>query len=359
MTELYDLPTFRFSGDAKTIGHAQGETFKTKLKELIQLRYEHTANYKNRSVSFLKKSLKAKAYQSWVYLQQHDKFSSQKIKALVQSSGVDLIDYLIISSVTDFRDIAQDPEGCTSMVLTNTHNQIIGAQTWDLAQANLPYVIMIHEAPDQAPERWTLNCYGTPPLMGMNEHGVAIGTTNIKTRDIGDGLGYVHLIDIALNGKTARSSVEKFRFLPRMASHTYWVVDSKDGFQIDTGHQFYQNFAYQDEPLVRTNHPIVEPLKNLQLEHPSLSSLMRKTQAENLLTNTPHNIHDIINILGDRHHGSESISRLISDNTGITTNACFVADPTHKEIWACRGPAQQGEWNCFQFEETYGKKESA
>jgi hypothetical protein len=359
MNELLDLPTYRFSGDAISLGHAQGETFKTQLMQLLQLRFDHTAKYKKRSVQFLKQHLQDRALKSMKLLQKFDKENYQKTKAIVQAAGVDLVDYLITASVTDYRDISQDPEGCTSMVFRDNHNRLMGAQTWDLAEVNMPHVIMIHEVPDSGPERWTINCHGFPPLMGMNSYGVSVGTTNIKTRDVGDGLGYVHLIDLALNCKTARKAIEKIRILPRMASHTYWVVDQKDGFQLDTGHQFYQSMAFSDEVLVRTNHPTAEPLKHLQLSHPSLSSLMRKTQAEHLLNCSPHSITDIKAILADRHQGVESISRLSEDGTGITTNACFIAEPNNKTIWACRGPAQKGEWNCFHFEETYGKKESA
>lgn len=359
MSDLFNLPTYRFSGDLTSMGHAQGETFKTQLQQLIELRFEHTAKYKKRSVQFLKNSLRERASKSWELLKQADKASAQKIQALVQAASVDLGDYLITASITDYRDISQDPEGCTSMVFSNHHNQLMAAQTWDLAEINMPHVIMIHEIPDRGHERWTLNCHGYPPLMGMNAEGVSIGTTNIKTRDVGDGLGYVHLIDIALNSSTARAAIEQFRKLPRMASHTYWVVDSRDGFQLDTGHQVYQSMAFDGEALIRTNHPTIEPLKHLQLAHPSLSSLMRKTQAEYLLSDPPQNIDHIKGILADRQNGSDAISRLSEDGTGITTNACFIADPNRKYIWACRGPAQKGEWNCFHFEETYGKKESA
>ena len=123
--------------------------------------------------------------------------------------------------------------------------------------------------------------------MGMNEHGLSIGTTNIKTRDTGLGLGYVNIIDLALKQKTARKASQKIHKLPRLASHTYWAVDDKEGFQIDTGHRFYQNINFNDEALVRTNHPVPQTLAQLQLEVPSKSSLMRKNRAEHLFEVEP------------------------------------------------------------------------
>ena len=123
--------------------------------------------------------------------------------------------------------------------------------------------------------------------------------------------------------------------------------------------EFFQSFCYNEEALVKTNHPTPLPLQKKQLAQPSLSSLMRKKQAELLFQLEPTNINDIKEYLADRSHGIESISRLSEDGTGITSNACFIAQPRRRKIWACRGPAQLGIWKPFDFEETYDKKESA
>ncbi|MEA1619090.1 hypothetical protein SOQ14_09185 [Erythrobacter sp. T5W1-R] len=55
-------------------------------------------------------------------------------------------------------------------------------QTWDLNGPDVDYVIALHRLPDDGPETWTVTCAGCQTLMGMNAHGLAVGTTNLKTR---------------------------------------------------------------------------------------------------------------------------------------------------------------------------------
>jgi len=356
---LYDLPLHHFVGNAQNMGLAQGETFKSKLKELIQLRLEHLCNYKNVAQQDLKTHYTHSVQNMWSLLKKNDPHAYQQCRSILTASDVDSIYYLLCANITDFRDQSLDPEGCTSAVFKDNYGHMIGAQTWDLGSNNLPYVVMVHEQPEHGIERWTLNCYGFPALMGMNAHGVSIGTTNIKTRDIGPGLGYVHLIDKALKNSSARLACEQFRSLPRYASHTYWVIDEQDGYQIDTGHEFFQSTCLINEPLIRTNHPIPKELQLQQLEKASNSSLLRLEKAQFLFECPIKNVSTIQNILSDRSHGKNSISRLEEDGEGVATNACFIANPKQRTIWACRGPAQKGQWHRLGFNAIYDKQESA
>jgi hypothetical protein len=46
----------------------------------------------------------------------------------------------------------------------------------------------------------------------------------------------------------------------------------------------------------------------------------------------------------DRSDGVDSINRYTEDDQGTTTNACVIAVPARRELWACRGPADRGAW---------------
>lgn len=359
MSEKYKLESYDFAGSAEEVGKAQGEAFKTSLVELMELRLDSLSSYMKLSKKGLLKKLNNTANEMWSLLEKFDIQAYEVARNIVDVCDIKLNDYLICANMTDFRDEAHDPEGCTSAIIKNRHSHFIGAQTWDLNESNLPYIAMVHEKIDNSLERWTLNCKGFPALMGMNEKGVAVGTTNIKTSDIGQGLGYLHIIDKALKCETALMASQSINNTPRLASHTYWIVDREEGVQIDTGHSFYQSLNYIDEPIVRTNHPIPKFLSEHQLELPCLSSLMRKKRAEDLFSVETESIKDIKNILADRAHGVNAISRLKSDTQGITTNACFIAIPEKLKIWACRGPSQQGIWEEFELKKTTLSMESA
>jgi hypothetical protein len=51
----------------------------------------------------------------------------------------------------------------------------------------------------------------------------------------------------------------------------------------------------------------------------------------------------------DRSDGVDSINRYTEDAQGTTTNACVIAVPARRELWACRGPADRGEWRQLTF----------
>ena len=55
-------------------------------------------------------------------------------------------------------------------------------------------------------------------------------------------------------------------------------------------------------------------------------------------------------LFADRSDGVDSINRYTEDAQGTTTNACFIARPSTREIRACRGPADRGEWQTLAFE---------
>jgi hypothetical protein len=55
------------------------------------------------------------------------------------------------------------------------------------------------------------------------------------------------------------------------------------------------------------------------------------------------------NLMRDRSDGVDSINRYTEDEQGTTTNACLIAVPARLELWACRGPADRGEWRQLRF----------
>src|SRR5690606_11141422 len=109
-----------------------------------------------------------------------------------------------ITNMTDMRDAVllsakegepfdkASVEGCTSVLVPRTHTRsglpLVG-QTWDLNPPDVEFVVAIHRKPSDGPETFSVTCVGCHSLMGMNEHGLAVGTTNIKTFGSHEGVG--------------------------------------------------------------------------------------------------------------------------------------------------------------------------
>jgi hypothetical protein len=49
-------------------------------------------------------------------------------------------------------------------------------------------------------------------------------------------------------------------------------------------------------------------------------------------------------LFADRRDGVDSINRFGEDGQGTATNACLITRPASKELWACRGSSDRGQW---------------
>jgi hypothetical protein len=84
-------------------------------------------------------------------------------------------------------------------------------------------------------------------------------------------------------------------------------------------------------------------------EAPTASSQKRLARAERWLRGGPQDVPSLQALMRDRSDGVDSINRYAEDEQGTTTNACVIAVPARRELWACRGPADRGKWTQLPF----------
>ena len=170
----------------------------------------------------------------------------------------------------------------------------------------MKHVIALHRVPDEGPETWTVTCAGCQTLMGMNQHGVTVGTTNLKTKGARVGIPYLSVLHKALK-QTSRD-------------------------------------------LARAKHCLFDPHVAVEAEL-SESTHARKDRMQAILEGSKqHTVDSLIHAFADRTDGRLSISRFAEDNSGATTNAVVVCDPANLDFRACRGPADEGDWEKLEFE---------
>ena len=98
---------------------------------------------------------------------------------------------------TGRRVYVDSPTGCK----TKSKVPIVG-QTWDLNPPDIEFVAAIHRSPTHGLEVGTVSCVGCLSLVGINEKGVCVGTTNIKTEGSKAGIGYLGLLHKLLQMKS-------------------------------------------------------------------------------------------------------------------------------------------------------------
>lgn len=350
---MLDLPRITISGTPAEMGRSHGEQLREPIRAFVAQRLDAARAYlAERGVpdhdAFLAlgrkclAALKAWDDEGWI-----------ELVATAEAAGLDPAALYTAGNMTDVRDIlllparAADSEGCSAVLLPpglTAGREIIAAQTWDLNPGDLEFVVAVHRRPLTGHQTWSVTCAGCPSLIGMNDAGLAVGTTNIKTRGSRVGIPYLSILHRAIrcaNLKEATTVIEKCH---RAAAHTYWVADRAHAAQWECTAHTAPRRDLRDVPILQTNHCQVPAHQPLEGEAASSSSRARLARLGALMAHGKQDVDSVRRAFADRSDGVDSISRLAEDGQGTSTNACLVAVPARRELHACRGAADRGRW---------------
>jgi isopenicillin-N N-acyltransferase-like protein len=354
---LLKLPIVECAGDARSLGQQQGEALRERIQAFVQQRLDAFDVYSRErggaSVGqFLTAGAKClRVFEGW------DPEGAAENAAIAEAAGVSAEALYATTNMTDVRDVLLLPptptdEGCTSLLVPASGargGQVIVGQTWDLNPTDLEFVVAVHRRPKSAPETWSVTVSGALSLTGMNALGVAVGTTNIKTRRSRVGVGYLSLLHRAIGSKSAAEAEALVRAAPRAAAHTYWLADAAGATELECDPDNVIERRAETLALARTNHCLAAEMRAEEGEPPTASSQKRLAKAEEALRMAPQDLESMRALMRDRSDGVDSINRYTEDEQGTTTNACLIAIPARRELWACRGPADRGEWIQLEF----------
>src|ERR1041384_1457239 len=225
---LMVLPIVECAGDARSLGNQQGEQLRERIAAFIDQRLTAFAEYsRERGGPSAEQFLEAGARCLRVY-EQWDPEGAAENAGIAEAAGVSAEALYGSTNMTDVRDVLLLPppradEGCTSLLVPPTLSRsghVLVGQTWDLNPTDLDFVVAVHRRPRSGPETWSVTCAGALSLTGMSALGVAVGTTNIKTKRSRVGVGYLSLLHRAIRASSAAEARELVRGAPRAAAHT-------------------------------------------------------------------------------------------------------------------------------------------
>ncbi|MCP5057832.1 MAG: hypothetical protein GY937_14095 [bacterium] len=263
---------------------------------------------------------------------------------------------MALGGLTDLRDALawggplEAFGGCTGFLVPASQMQAGGlrfGQTWDLGTDNQPFVVAVHRQPDTGPATWCVTTVGCLSLMGINEYGLAVGTTNLRTRDARAGVPYLNLIHRALDSADVAEAIQGIETAKRAGAHSYFVADAR-------GHAaVVECTATRSEvrclgatSQVQTNHCQAAAHAALEGDTPRASSEARLARMQALLAEAgPLDDARLRGFLGDREGGTLAINR--DDFDGISTNAAMLAAPAEARLEICQGAPDQGGWLPF------------
>lgn len=362
--ESYDLPTLEVSGTASEMGQQYGEAFREKIRAFVDVRFNAMRGYfaeRGRPNDWEHVhgvgASSRQIYAGW------DPAGNEELSGIAVGSGIAIDRLFTAVNMTDMRDavllsaesgepLSKLPEeGCSSILLPREHTggAPLAAQTWDLNASDLDYVVALRRRPKSGPETWGVTCTGCLTLMGINEFGVSVGTTNIKTYGSRPGVGYISILHRAVRAESVEEAEAIVREAPHAGAHTYWLADSSRQVEVEASPNGQFTREATSAPIFRTNHCIAEAHVELQGEVVGESSTARFARLEEL-SSAVGEVDDLKLLFADRSDGVHSINRYPEDNQGTATNAVFIADPENKRAHACRGPADRGEWVELSFD---------
>ena len=355
------LPQFTVTGTPHAMGQQYGAHFRDMIRPFVEDRVTAVTEYlKNTGHEGTDRLFEAGA----ACLEQVKSFHPDgyaEHMGIAEGCGIDPIRLFTTANMTDVRDIIAYPddpvvvedEGCTVGLLPpsiSANGRALQGQTWDLNGPDVEYVIALHRLPDEGPESWTVTCSGCQTLMGMNQHGVTVGTTNLKTFGAKVGIPYLSLLHKALQQETKEAASAVVEGAPVAGAHSYWVGDKDGAIEWEKTPQTSTARSTHDGALARSNHCLVEA--NIAREtdlSPSTHDRFDRMQTL-LAASDQHSVETLKVLFANREDGRLSINRFAEDNSGATTNAVVACDPGALEFHACRGPADHGEWARLEFE---------
>lgn len=354
---MLELRQIHVRGTPAELGRGQGEQLKPVIAAFVAQRLRAARVYLHERGIRDEQTFRALGAACLERLNTWDADGWIEHMALAEAAGVDAVDLYTTGNMTDIRDILalparSDAEGCTTALVPGSHTlsgEVIASQTWDLNPSDLDFVVAVHRLPADGPETWSITCAGCPSLIGMNQYGVAVGTTNIKVRGSRVGIPYLSLLHRAINSRHREEALAVIIGAPRAAAHTYWSADADGLADIECT---ATSVARRDgrSPLVRTNHCLDDVHQRSEGEPASPSSRARLARVTARLAKGDVDVATIKALFADRSDGVDSVNRFAEDNQGTSTNACLVAVPARRELHACRGSADRGQWVVLGFD---------
>lgn len=191
--------------------------------------------------------IEALAQACWDAQRAYDRLTTVELEALAEAAGVEPAHLLIANGFTDFVDAvrgaagsvppSEDPGQCTAVLVaasTSSDGKPYLAQTWDMHTTATPYIrLLTMQATDQ-PHCTVFTLCGGIGMIGMNEHGLAVGINNLVTTDGRPGVVWTTAVRRMLRERTADDALAVLKNTPLAGAHHYLLLDANSvGYSVE------------------------------------------------------------------------------------------------------------------------------
>jgi isopenicillin-N N-acyltransferase-like protein len=270
---------------------------------------------------------------------------------IAEGAGVSREELLIGNGYTDFVDLvkrrASALSECTAFAVApvaGRDGRSLVGQTWDMSPSAYPYVVALRRLPRSGPASITMTTTGCLSLVGINEHGIAVGNTNLVPADARNGVIYLATIHEALAQRTFADAVRVVTDAPRVSGH-YFYVGGPHGeiVGIETTALSSAQLAPDASGLLAHANHYMTDLRDLAAGPPGDNSLRREARMWELLRAEAAG-HDVTTLTQALSDHETPICR--HDRPGAEARTCSAAimRPADRRMWMTKGNPCEGEF---------------
>ena len=280
---------------------------------------------------------------------------TEELEALAEAAGIGVAEALVVGGFTDFVDtvygalsaghggVAPASPGsdqCTAFLVPRERSAdgaALLAQTWDMHAGAERHVLVLRGAPTDAPAFATFTTVGCLGMIGMNEHGLAIGINNLSGADGRVGVTWPFVVREALKQRDLDAALRCIVDAPLAGAHNYLVLDAAGrGANVEATATHAHVTPLERDPVVHTNHCLVDETVRRQRERDpaaQASSQARLARAGALLARHDLTPEDLQRITAD----TEALCYRGGPPRYLATCGAVVMRPATRDLWAVPG----------------------
>ena len=372
------LRVLQVSGSPYELGYAHGKAFAKEIGALTEERLHLSCDpfWTGGQQATLDEVL-ALGEACLRYHQEFDPALMEEMQGMADATGIGVNELVIMNGFTDFVDVVANPAvlqhhrsstvapgddfdggGCTAFVIAPAaarDGQGYLGQTWDMHSTATPYVLLLDVRPEGGPALLTFTITGCVGMIGMNEHGVAVGINNLLGADGRPGVHWVYVVRKMLAQRTADEALAVLRGAHLSGAHNYLLMGpGADGTVRGYNIEQMATRAYVtpvEDVYAHANHCLISEMTAVERPRKSVShasTQARYTQAAAYLGSSSGQITlDSLMSLTRLHEGELSVCAHTQPGYDVESSGACIMAPQTRRLWALWGNPCQNEYEGF------------
>ncbi|HQY90130.1 C45 family peptidase [Caldilinea sp.] len=373
---MTDIRILTISGSPYEMGYTHGKAFAKEIGDLTEERLHLSCDpfWTGGQTATLDEVLAI----GRACLRHHEAFAPElmeEMRGMADATGIGVNELVIMNGFTDFVDIIANPAvlshtraksvlpgdaiDCTAFLVApaaSAYGHGYLGQTWDMHSTATPYVLMLDVRPQTGPALMTFTITGCVAMIGMNEHGVAVGINNLLGAEGRAGVHWVYVVRKMLAQRTVEEALTVLQGAHLSGAHNYLLLGpdangALRGYNVE--HMATRAHVIPVESIyAHTNHCLIAEMVNGERPRKSVShasTVARQDQASRFLEDQIGHITVEMLMALTRYHadGELSVCAHVQPGYDVESSGACVMSPTTRELWALWGNPCRHEYEAF------------